>query len=72
MMFIMAGKIAGIHWLFNTPSHAAELTAGYINVRNIYFFQKITIGLFIHFVSEFSGTRAIRFQSLSRVGADLC
>eukprot|EP00164_Ancoracysta_twista_P009651 GFYU01014361.1.p1 GENE.GFYU01014361.1~~GFYU01014361.1.p1 ORF type:complete len:471 (-),score=141.00 GFYU01014361.1:75-1487(-) len=28
----LAGKISGIHWLYNTPSHAAELTAGYYNI----------------------------------------
>jgi beta-amylase len=27
----LAAKIAGIHWLYFTPSHAAELTAGYKN-----------------------------------------
>jgi len=29
----LAGKIAGIHWWYNSPSHAAELTAGYYNVN---------------------------------------
>lgn len=28
----LAAKVAGIHWLYKTNSHAAELTAGYINV----------------------------------------
>lgn len=34
----IAGKIAGIHWWYNTPHHAAELTAGYYmaNGRNGY------------------------------------
>jgi len=27
----IAGKVAGIHWLYKDPSHAAELTAGYKN-----------------------------------------
>jgi len=27
----LAGKVAGIHWLYKDPSHAAELTAGYKN-----------------------------------------
>lgn len=25
-------KLAGVHWCYRTPSHAAELTAGYYNV----------------------------------------
>eukprot|EP00792_Barthelona_sp_PAP020_P007201 TRINITY_DN3121_c4_g7_i1.p1 TRINITY_DN3121_c4_g7~~TRINITY_DN3121_c4_g7_i1.p1 ORF type:complete len:445 (+),score=119.20 TRINITY_DN3121_c4_g7_i1:27-1361(+) len=29
----MAFKISGIHWQYNTPSHAAELTAGYYNTN---------------------------------------
>ena len=29
----LAGKISGIHWWYNSPSHAAELTAGYYNVN---------------------------------------
>lgn len=29
---VLAAKIAGIHWWYNTPSHAPELTAGYYNV----------------------------------------
>jgi len=29
----LAAKISGIHWQFNTPSHGAELTAGYKNDR---------------------------------------
>jgi len=34
----IAGKIAGIHWYYNHPSHASELTAGYYNTngRNAY------------------------------------
>eukprot|EP00299_Pterocystis_sp_00344_P012111 c576_g1_i2.p1 GENE.c576_g1_i2~~c576_g1_i2.p1 ORF type:complete len:396 (-),score=77.15 c576_g1_i2:313-1500(-) len=28
----IVGKIAGIHWWYNTASHAAELTAGYYNI----------------------------------------
>ncbi|KAL2525236.1 Beta-amylase 3 [Abeliophyllum distichum] len=31
---ILSGKVAGIHWHYNTRSHAAELTAGYYNTRN--------------------------------------
>ncbi|CAI9759487.1 unnamed protein product [Fraxinus pennsylvanica] len=31
---ILSGKVAGIHWHYNTKSHAAELTAGYYNTRN--------------------------------------
>jgi len=27
----LAAKVSGIHWQFNTPSHGAELTAGYKN-----------------------------------------
>lgn len=27
-------KLAGVHWLFKTRSHAAELTAGYYNTRD--------------------------------------
>ncbi|GKT21778.1 Beta-amylase, partial [Aduncisulcus paluster] len=30
----LASKIAGIHWWYNDPSHAAELTAGYYNVAD--------------------------------------
>ncbi|XP_074290886.1 beta-amylase 3, chloroplastic-like [Silene latifolia] len=30
----LSGKVAGIHWHYNTRSHAAELTAGYNNSRN--------------------------------------
>jgi beta-amylase len=30
----IAGKIAGIHWWYNSPHHAAELTAGYYNTDN--------------------------------------
>jgi len=29
----IAGKVAGIHWWYNDPSHAAELTAGYYNTN---------------------------------------
>nr|GMD97295.1 beta-amylase 3, chloroplastic [Ipomoea batatas]GME00009.1 beta-amylase 3, chloroplastic [Ipomoea batatas] len=29
----LSGKIAGIHWHYNTRSHAAELNAGYYNTR---------------------------------------
>ena len=29
----LSGKVAGIHWHYNTRSHAAELTAGYNNSR---------------------------------------
>lgn len=31
---ILSGKVAGIHWHYNTRSHAPELTAGYYNTRN--------------------------------------
>jgi beta-amylase len=27
----LAAKVSGVHWYYNTPSHAAELTAGYNN-----------------------------------------
>ena len=30
----IGGKIAGIHWWYNTASHAPELTAGYYHTRN--------------------------------------
>lgn len=30
-LILETGKVAGIHWLYNDPSHAAELTAGYKN-----------------------------------------
>ena len=30
----LSGKIAGIHWHYNSRSHAAELTAGYYNTRD--------------------------------------
>jgi len=30
----LAGKVAGIHWWYNTAHHAAELTAGYYNANN--------------------------------------
>lgn len=30
----LAGKIAGIHWNYNTESHASELTAGYYHLWN--------------------------------------
>jgi beta-amylase len=29
----LAGKVAGIHWWYGHPSHAAELTAGYYNTN---------------------------------------
>merc|ERR1712137_73404 len=30
----IAGKVAGIHWWYKTPQHAAEDTAGYYNTNN--------------------------------------
>jgi len=33
--FALAGKISGIHWWYNDPSHAAEMTAGYYNTNGI-------------------------------------
>ncbi|KAH0648549.1 hypothetical protein KY285_033797 [Solanum tuberosum] len=30
----LSGKVAGIHWHYNTRSHAAELTSGYYNTRH--------------------------------------
>ncbi|XP_058104139.1 beta-amylase 3, chloroplastic-like [Magnolia sinica] len=30
----LSGKVAGIHWHYNTRSHPAELTAGYYNTRH--------------------------------------
>jgi len=29
----IAGKVSGVHWWYNTASHAAELTAGYYNAN---------------------------------------
>lgn len=34
-------KLAGVHWWFNTNSHAAELTAGYYNAENRNGYEKI-------------------------------
>lgn len=35
----IAAKVAGIHWWYNTPHHAAEVTTGYYNTggRNAYY-----------------------------------
>lgn len=30
----IAAKIAGIHWWYNTYSHAAEVTSGYYNTNS--------------------------------------
>lgn len=30
----LAAKVSGIHWWYKTESHAAELTAGYYNLKN--------------------------------------
>ena len=30
---ILSIKVSGIHWMYAHPSHAAELTAGYINLN---------------------------------------
>merc|ERR1712146_490388 len=30
----IAGKVAGIHWWYKSPHHAAELTAGYYNTNS--------------------------------------
>ena len=30
----LAIKCAGVHWWYNSRSHAAELTAGYFNTRS--------------------------------------
>lgn len=32
-MFLI-NQVAGIHWWYNTESHAAELTSGYYNLRH--------------------------------------
>jgi hypothetical protein len=32
---MVSGKVAGIHWLYKTTSHAAECTAGYINTNGV-------------------------------------
>lgn len=29
----LAGKVSGVHWWYKSPSHAAEVTAGYINTN---------------------------------------
>mmetsp|Transcript_60679 Transcript_60679/g.131697 ORF Transcript_60679/g.131697 Transcript_60679/m.131697 type:complete len:499 (+) Transcript_60679:578-2074(+) len=31
----LMGKVAGIHWWYKNPSHAAELTAGYYNTNGV-------------------------------------
>jgi len=31
----ISGKIAGVHWWYKTPSHAAELNAGYYNANGV-------------------------------------
>jgi formate dehydrogenase assembly factor FdhD len=31
----LSAKVSGIHWMYRTPSHAAELTAGYYNTNGI-------------------------------------
>ena len=31
----LVGKVAGVHWWYNSPHHAAELTAGYYNTRDV-------------------------------------
>ena len=31
--FTLGGKIAGVHWQYKDPSHAAECTAGYYNTN---------------------------------------
>lgn len=33
-------KVSGIHWMYAHPSHAAELTAGYINLPDQKLFEK--------------------------------
>jgi len=30
----LSAKVAGVHWMYKTPSHAAELTAGYYNANS--------------------------------------
>eukprot|EP01112_Ceratiomyxa_fruticulosa_P005377 TRINITY_DN15_c0_g1_i1.p1 TRINITY_DN15_c0_g1~~TRINITY_DN15_c0_g1_i1.p1 ORF type:complete len:463 (-),score=73.38 TRINITY_DN15_c0_g1_i1:209-1597(-) len=37
----VTGKVAGIHWQYKDPSHAAELTAGYYNTDGINAYNKI-------------------------------
>ena len=31
----VAVKVSGIHWWYNSPSHAAEMTAGEVALKNI-------------------------------------
>jgi len=38
----IAGKVAGIHWWFKTPHHAAEVTAGYYNTNGRDAYAEIT------------------------------
>jgi len=42
---ILGVKISGIYWLYNTSSHAAELTAGYYNTYNYNGYKDIAVML---------------------------
>jgi beta-amylase len=33
-LFVMCIQISGVHWWYKTPSHAAEVTAGFYNVNH--------------------------------------
>ena len=61
----IAGKIAGIHWWYMTPSHAAELTAGYYNTINFDGYIPVSTALFFFFFFFFFFFLGILSQSLS-------
>lgn len=46
----ISGKVAGVHWWYKTPSHAAEVTAGYYNTNshNAYDGRIVTLSLRPH------------------------
>lgn len=44
----LLGKVSGIHWLWNTPSHAAEATAGYKNDQGQAYLQVIFLQRIIY------------------------
>lgn len=37
----VAAKISGVHWWYNSPSHAAEVTAGYLNTNGVNAYEQI-------------------------------
>ncbi|KAJ3670358.1 hypothetical protein LUZ60_010682 [Juncus effusus] len=45
----LAAKVAGIHWWYNHPSHAAELTAGYYNLNNRDGYRPLARVLSLHY-----------------------